>query len=188
MSIVIGLHGAKGSGKDYFYQVVKEKYPTKDIRKIAYADPIKHKVMFLFGLKEESEYDEFKRTLVYADLANRSISQDGRHIVREIGMMMRDYNPNQFVDYVESTIKASPNSIWCITDLRFSNELESINNTLNGCVVKIKRNGFLFDGHVTETEIDDKDCNRIIHNDSNILGEYEQNVIDTFKFIIREVK
>ena len=70
----------------------------------------------------------------------------------------------------------------------FESTLESINNTLNGCVVKIKRNGFLFDGHVTETEIEDKDCNRIIHNDSNILGEYEQNVIDTFKFIIREVK
>ena len=186
MSIVIGLHGAKSAGKDYFYQVVKERFPDRDIRKIAYADPIKHKVMFLFGLKTEEEYDLFKRTnLSYR--VGRDIVYDGRHVVREIGMMMRDYDPDQFVRYVESMIKASPNSIWCITDLRFKNELLSI-QSLGGTVVKIKRRGFEFDGHITETEFDDTICNHIIHNDSNVLDAYQDAVVRLFETIINGVK
>lgn len=188
MTIVIGLHGAKGSGKDYFYQVVKQKYPQKDIRKIAYADPIKHKVMFLFNLKSEEEYDQFKRTKVTYRVGGRDVEQDGRHIVREIGMMMRDYDPEQFVRYVESTIKASPNSIWCITDLRFRNEHDSIVDVLGGKIVKIKRKGFEYDGHVTETEFDDNECDYIIHNDSNVLDAYEDAVVQLFNDITSEVK
>ncbi len=187
MTIVIGLHGAKGSGKDYFYQVVKQMYPKKDIRKIAYADPIKHKVMFLFGLSSEYEYDQFKRTTVTYDVGGKTIEQDGRHIVREIGMMMRDYDPGQFVRYVESSIKASPNSIWCITDLRFHNELDSIRQ-LNGKVVKIKRAGFGYDGHITETEFEDSECDYVIYNDSNLLDMYEESVDKLFNKIISEVK
>ena len=187
MTIVIGLHGAKGSGKDYFYQVVKEKYPQKDIRKIAYADPIKHKVMFLFNLKTEEEYDQFKRTKVTYNVGGKDIEQDGRHIVREIGMMMRDYDSHQFVRYVESMIKASPNSIWCITDLRFQNELRSI-RSLDGVVVKINRVGVSYDGHITETEFPDEECDFFINNDSNILDSYEKAVDQTFQLIVSEVK
>lgn len=181
MTVVIGLHGAKGSGKDYFYKVVKKQFPNKDIRKIAYADPIKLKVMFLFGLETEEEYDLFKRTnLSYR--VGRDIVHDGRHVVREIGMMMRDYDPEQFVRYVESMIKASPNSIWCITDLRFQNELESINE-LGGYVVKIKRSGVEYDGHVTETEFDSDVCDYEITNNAS-LEVYEHKVIEVFDNIL----
>lgn len=181
MTTVIGLHGAKGSGKDYFYKVVRKKFPNKDIRKIAYADPIKHKVMFLFGLETEEEYDRFKRTTLHYN-AGREIEHDGRHVVREIGMMMRDYDPEQFVRYVESMIKASPNSIWCITDLRFQNELESI-KSLNGKIVKIKRKGFAFDGHITETEFDSELCDYEIPNNSTI-ETYEDYIEEVFQNIL----
>ena len=39
--MVLGLHGAKGSGKDYFYKVAKRTFPLLDVRKVAYADPIR---------------------------------------------------------------------------------------------------------------------------------------------------
>lgn len=184
MTTVIGLHGAKGSGKDYFYQVVKQHYPNRDIRKIAFADPIKHKVMFLFGLQSEDEYDKFKRTTVTYRVGDREVIQDGRHIVREIGMMMRDYDPDQFTRYVASTILASPHTIWCITDLRFSNELTMIDE-LGGSVVKIKRKGVDYDGHITETEFHDEACDVIIKNDSNEIGAYEQSVCAVFENLIR---
>lgn len=181
MTTVIGLHGAKGSGKDYFYQVVKKTYPNLDIRKIAYADPIKHKVMFLFGLETEEQYDEFKRTHLTAHLDN-PITQSGRHVVREIGMMMRDYDPQQFVRYVEQTIAAAPQAIWCITDLRFQNELNSIFQ-LNGFVVKILRAGFEYDGHITETEFPDYDCDYKICNNTTLF-QYEQHVTHVFEHIL----
>lgn len=184
MTIVIGLHGAKGSGKDYFYQVVKNKFSNKDIRKIAFADPIRQKVMFLFGLKSEEEYDQFKRSNLSYRVCGKDHIQDGRHVVREIGMMMRDYDPNQFTRYVESTIQAAPNSIWCVTDLRFENEIKSVSNALSGKIVKIKRKGYAFDGHVTEREITNDRCDHIIINDSNIIGDYEDVVIKTFENII----
>lgn len=164
MTVIIGLHGAKGSGKDYFYESLVAKYPDKDIRKIAFADPIKQKVMFIFGLHDEAAYDEFKRTSVNFDLHNSRFFQSGRHIVREIGMLMRSYDPHQFTTYVRNEIEKAPDAIWCITDVRFGNEV-CLLELMGGKIVKIRREGVHFDGHASETELDDEWCHYIIDND-----------------------
>lgn len=175
--VVIGLHGAKGSGKDQFYKAAKAAFPHLDIRKIAYADPIKHEVCRIFDLHTEEQYDAFKRTAVsYTLPGHLSHSVHGRQVVREIGMMMRKYDEQQFVRYVETEILKAPQAIWCITDLRFDNELASVRDVLKGIVVKIKRRGFDFDGHITETEIADDFCNSIIYNDNLSLDEYNLEV------------
>lgn len=184
MAIVIGLHGAKGSGKDYFYKVVKKAFPLHDIRKVAYADPIKNELMRIFDLATEDQYDLFKRTDVsYTLLKHLSHQVPGRQVVREIGMLMRKYDENQFTRYVEDEIAKAPGAIWCITDLRFNNELDSINK-LGGVVVKIQRPHFKYDGHVTETEFPDEKCSTIIDN-TGTLSSYERKVMDTFKQIIQ---
>lgn len=175
MSLVIGLCGAKGSGKDQFYKAAKAALPLVDVRKIAYADMIKEEVCKIFGLEGEEEYDQFKRTFVQFNLGggfDRSVH--GREVVREIGMLMRRYDENQFVRYVEDTIENGSAGIWCITDLRFDNELDSIKNNLGGVVVKIKRGGFDFDGHVTEREFDDAVCDYIIRNVDLTLRQYNE--------------
>lgn len=176
MGLVIGLHGAKGSGKDQFYKAAKAALPLVNVRKIAYADMIKDEVCRIFDLKGEEEYDQFKRTsLRYkTNLFPRLV--EGRHVVREIGMLMRRYDPHQFVRYVEDTIKADPNGIWFITDLRFDNEYISIKNKLDGLVVKILRGGVSFDGHATETEFGDEFCDYIIHNVDLTLRQYNELV------------
>jgi hypothetical protein len=190
MSLVIGLCGAKGSGKDHFYHTVKKLYPNKNINKVAYADPIKHKIMHIFNLQSEAEYDTFKRRDVQYSLGNRVVEQDGRHIVREIGMMMREYDPDQFVNYVEQkifdSITEDPSAIWCITDLRFQNELESIIYPLDGQVVKIKRVGYEYDGHITEKEFCDEQCDIILKNDTNNIEDYEANIRQVFEKLINE--
>lgn len=183
MGLVIGLHGAKGSGKDQFYKAAKEAFPNKDIRKIAYADPIKNEVCRIFDLQSEEEYDNFKRTHLSFALPSqmiRSMSMRkvfGRQVVREIGMLMRRYDEQQFVRYVEDEIKKAPDAVWCITDLRFQNELDSIKNALGGIVIKIKRSGFGYDGHVTETEFPDEVCDHTIYNNNISLEDYN-NVIN----------
>lgn len=178
MTLVIGLCGAKGSGKDQFYQATKAAFPQLDVRKIAYADPIKDEVCRIFNLKGEGEYDMFKRTEMKFMLQNyckREVS--GRQAVREIGMLMRKYDEQQFVRYVEDEIRKAPQALWFITDLRFDNELQSIKENLGGLVIKIKRTGFGYDGHVTETEFPDDVCSSVVHNDNLTLQQYNQLVV-----------
>lgn len=186
MSLVIGLHGAKGSGKDQFYKATKEAFPYLDVRKIAYADPIKNEINRIFGLNSEQEYDWFKRASVNFDLTDlASHHVEGRRIVREIGMLMRSYDSHQFVDYVEREIFKAPQAIWCVTDVRFDNEIKSIKNKLSGIMIKIRRDGYHFDGHATETEIPDDACNTVIHNENITLEQFNERVSTTVKNILQ---
>jgi hypothetical protein len=185
MGLVIGLHGAKGSGKDQFYKAVKAAFPLRVIRKIAYADPIKNEVSDIFKLNSEEDYDNFKRTFLEFKLGGGFVHQvEGRHVVREIGMLMRRYDEHQFVRHVEEGIRKEPDTIWCVTDLRFANELNSIKH-LNGIVIKIKRSGFDFDGHVTEKEFPDNVCDHIIYNTRELtIEEYDELAINTMNNIL----
>lgn len=186
--VVIGLHGAKGSGKDQFFKAAKAAFPHLDIRKIAYADPIKNEVCRIFDMHTEEQYDAFKRTDISYQLPGYpSHSVPGRQVVREIGMMMRKYDPHQFVRYVEEQIRKTPEAIWCITDVRFDNEVASVYDELDGILIKIKRGGFEFDGHVTETEIADDLCAAVIHNDNLTLSEYNQVVVKHMNNIFQTV-
>lgn len=187
MGIVIGLHGAKGSGKDHFFKAAKKSFPDLDVRKIAYADPIKDQVCRIFDLASEEQYDLFKRTDVEYTLPHFVHGVPGRQVVREIGMLMRSYDPQQFVRYVEDQVKQSPQAIWCVTDVRFANEYTSIKTELGGVIVKVRRPNFTFDGHVTETEISDAICDLIIDNDQT-LDNYENVIRETISLLINERK
>ena len=168
---VIALTGAKGSGKDSFFHIVQsipDRYDQPIPKRIAYADPIRQQVNAILGLRSEPEYDDFKRRLHAFILSNREVTISGRQIVREIGMLMRKYDENQFTNYVDEMIRShsSSNIRWFITDLRFNNELQSLKKH-DAVVIKIKRAGVEYDGHVSETEIPDSNCHIIIHNDGD---------------------
>lgn len=186
--IVIGLHGAKGSGKDQFYKAAKAAFPHLDVRKIAYADPIKHEVCRIFDMHTEEQYDAFKRTNIAYQLPGHLTHHvPGRQVVREIGMMMRKYDEQQFVRYVETEIRKAPEAIWCITDVRFDNEVASVYDVLGGILIKIKRGGFEFDGHATETEITDDFCHSVLYNDGVSLEQYNQSVVKEMTSILQTI-
>ena len=190
MGLVIGLHGSKGSGKDQFFTVLRKNFPQLDIQKIAYADPIKTEVMRIFGLQNEEQYDLFKWTQVQFCLQSGQNTPDcvsGRQVVREIGMLMRRYNSDQFIQYVNQRIAASPNTLWCVTDLRFDNELQSLQLLDNSIIVKIKRPGYNFDGHETETELPNSECSSIINNDGT-LEQYEEKILDAMRSIFNTLR
>jgi hypothetical protein len=188
MTLVIGVHGAKGSGKDQFFKAAKAAFPDIDIRKVAYADPIKYEVSNIFGIEGEQQYDQFKRTDLSFTVDDGQSYQHvaGRRVVREIGMLMRRYDPHQFVRYVEQYIQTAPQAVWCVTDVRFENELYSIKNNLRGIIVKINRAGYHFDGHATETEIADGQCDLIINNDNLTLDQYNDLVAREFAKILQQ--
>lgn len=181
MSKIIALTGAKGCGKDTVADILTTAYyvPVDGrVRRVAFADPIKHEVMKIFDLKTISEYDTFKRSIMVMESLG-GVSFDGRHVVREIGMLMRRYDVNQFVDYVDQQINSDPDAIWVITDLRFDNELIHLQN-LGAKIVKIERPVLQsIDTHITERGFDNSVCDIVIENKST-LEEFNSHVLQVF--------
>lgn len=186
MPHVIALTGPKGSGKDTVGQLIKDSFPDS-ARTIAFADPIKSVMSHLFALDptNNDEYDVFKRTdLRFVLDGHCRTSIAGRHLVREIGMLMRSYDEQQFVRYVQEQIKVHPTKLWVVTDLRFQNELESM-RALGAKIIKVKRDGYDYDGHVTETGFDDSEVDIVINNDGDV-ETLKQTVAETLDTIFTE--
>jgi hypothetical protein len=140
--MIIGLAGYKGSGKDFVADILVEEY---GYTKVAFADPIKKFVMDTYSLKGYGEYDAFKRTNFW--VLGKHVH--GRDIVREIGMMMRGYDMDQFTTYVHEQWLKEPNGKIVVSDLRFDNEYRLIRD-LKGKTIRIESDLTKSDGHESE--------------------------------------
>ena len=169
---VIALTGSKGSGKDTVGQLISDLCGGQTI---AFADPIKNVVEHVFqlpvqgiGLEDHQAYDQFKRTRLTFDLPKfNMMSLDARHVVREIGMLMREYDDKQFNKYVKEKIESDPSKIWVVTDLRFDNEYTML-KSIGAKVVKITRPAYTYDGHITEREFNDSLVDYTLMNDGSL--------------------
>jgi hypothetical protein len=181
MPKIIALTGAKGCGKDTVADILTTAYYVpvdRRVRRVAFADPIKNEVMNIFDLSRIDQYDTLKRShLVMESLGGLSIN--GRHVVREIGMLMRRYDESQFVRYVDDQIAKDPTAIWVVTDLRFDNELVHLQK-LGAKIVKIDRpTANVADAHITERGFDNSVCDIIIENKST-LEQFNRQVLEVF--------
>jgi dephospho-CoA kinase len=185
MSTIIALTGPKGSGKDTVAQTIVDiAGELFDVKTIAFADPIKQVVQHIFQLDTSSveEYDTLKRS----ELSwNSTFKVSGRHVVREIGMLMRSYNEDQFTNYVEQEIMNSNEAwnVWVVTDLRFNNEY-TLMKKFSAKIVKVTRPGYNYDGHVTEQGFNDSFVDYIIENN----GSFEDLRIKTQETLKRIMK
>lgn len=171
--MIIFLCGPKGSGKDAVAKEFIKLHP--EYTTVAFADPIREFVIDLFNLAGTEDYDTLKRS-VFETLPGRQVL--GREVVRGIGMKMLSYDENQFVEYVENKIIQSDNNI-LITDCRMAHEFDlavRLKRQLWGgkvAIVQIRRKGFEYDGHITETE-PSVPMDLIIHNDSSLTESVRQ--------------
>lgn len=172
---IVALTGPKGSGKDTVGALIKQMCPSYNVNTIAFADPIKTEIQHLFNLDPENnnQYDDFKRTDIHYSVPN-SITRDmtlktvpGRHVVREIGMLMRRYDEKQFTNYVVDEIRRRPDDLWVVTDLRFDNEY-SVLKGIGAKMIKIIRPQYQYDGHITERAFDDHLVDKILMNDGDL--------------------
>lgn len=177
---MIALTGPKGSGKDTVGQLIAECYSHLSVRTVAFADPIKNVVDHIFKLDGSTKdgYDRFKRSDLTYD-GNCTVG--GRHVVREIGMLMRSYDEQQFNRYVEDIIKSDPSHIGVITDLRFDNEYIMLKR-VGAKIIKIERPEYHYDGHITERGFDDHLVDFVLRNDGNLdsLRERVQHVVGNY--------
>jgi hypothetical protein len=184
--MIIALTGAKGSGKDTVADLLIAQYQSqwKTVHRLAFADPIKRMVQHIFKLdnRTNEQYDKFKRsTLDVFDTDKIMCSVEGRHVVREIGMMMRNYNEKQFNDYIEerlTSVAFTTNQVFVITDLRFDNEYTLLRRW-GAKIIKVDRPGYEYDGHITERGFDDHLVDYVINNDGtmNDLTDAVQDLI-----------
>lgn len=191
---IIALTGPKGSGKDTVADLIVGHYQAqwKTVHRLAFADPIKKMVQHIFKLDNTSnkQYDRFKRsTLDVFDVDKIMCSVEGRHVVREIGMLMRNYDEKQFNNYIEDYFKSARftnNNVFVITDLRFDNEYTMLRQW-NANIVKIDRPGYHYDGHITERGFDDHLVDFTINNQGSLL-DLTSSVQDLINTIEKENK
>jgi hypothetical protein len=189
--LVIALTGPKGSGKDTVADIIYRKYKQDwfTVNRTAFADPIKQVVQHIFNLSPHGthQYDAFKRTDITFKLEGHMPSTvPGRHVVREIGMLMRNYDEKQFNKYVYDKVTSgnfNANRIEIITDLRFDNEYTMLKNDLGAKIVKIKRPDYHYDGHITERGFDDELVDYVINNTGSLVDLHNQTIAMVDKFI-----
>lgn len=179
MRKIIAFTGTKGSGKDTAAIILCKHY--KNVKQVAFADPIKQFIMSLFDLPSVIDYDVFKRSKIQY---NYTRVTSGRHIVREIGMLMRNYDMDQFTRYVSKQFDEYREYHFAVTDLRFRNEIDMLKK-YNATIVEIVNpqapRGS--DGHITEQGIDPEFIDYRIYNDSTV-EVFEQRLIELYKQIL----
>ena len=172
--MILGLTGVRGSGKDTLADHLVDHY---GFRRIAFADPVREKVKFLLQLNSDEEYDSVKRTQLFWERHSDSVKNiDGRHLVREIGMLMLSYDKEQFTNYVTNEITKNIEKFhYVVTDLRMKHEYQSLKR-LDAFVVKIETGKENTDSHVTEVGFSDDMCDYIIHNTDRDLQKFQSNI------------
>ena len=142
--MIIGLCGFAGSGKGTLADILVENH---NFRKISFATKLKDvaSVMFgwdrdlLEGITDESrawreEVDEYWSNELEQEVTPRIVLQlFGTNCVRN------NLHNNIWVSIVKKTLIDNPDVNWVIPDIRFPNEVDVIQQQLNGSVWWIKR-------------------------------------------------
>lgn len=179
--MIIGLIGARGSGKDYAANVIINNFDNWS--RLAFADPIKLQLQQIFqcdrqAIERLKRADQIVINQWYCDDDFQSevlrTNATGRDVVRNIGMLMRQYDDQQFNRYVQEQIVNNPQINYVITDVRFDNEYQLLKQ-LGGVMIEINRYGYEYDGHVTESGKLRGDI--VINNTDD--GQFDQLIIET---------
>ena len=173
--MIIGVSGPKGCGKDTVYCIIK-KFCGAKCHRVAFADPIRKMASKILKI-HDNDVDVFKRCDVTMQFGDKTMSAPGRHIYREIGMLMRSYDPEQFIRYVDDVVSSGTSEdVWVITDVRFPNEVEYVRNK-GGVIILVERDGCTYDHHPSEQLISHYDY-KIINTS---MDELTKNVFDVLK-------
>lgn len=173
---LIGIMGRKQSGKDTVGKYFVEKYGFK---RLAYADTLKEVCKIIFGLTDEQVYGNEKK-----EIKDKYWNHTPREILQKVGTeLFRDTLSKELehIDkdiWVRSIEKTILNDIkkgfnkFVITDVRFQNELDFINNN-NGITIKVVRPSIIkYIDHISESFTDIMNADITLINDSNIANLY----------------
>lgn len=172
--MVIGFAGLAGAGKNEAAEALP--YPQ-----IGFADSIKeivtsidpiisfHPASGMIHLSELLKYETFELVKRY--------SPELRRLLQEMGMTMREINEEFWIDQVWAKISQHQfNDDFCITDVRFLNEISFIKREFMspGFIIWIERPGVKQTAHASENSISAYDCDGFIRNEGTIEDLHEK--------------
>ena len=202
--ILIGIHGAAGSGKDTVAGILRDNF--LDVYGEPFAGPLKEACAAAFGLEIEDFYNSLAKEHVndYWQVSPRQIAQFvGTEMFRETvaGLVGPKIAENFWINRLAGRLTGElcryndaayePGEIITITDVRFQNEYDFIMNN-GGCIIHLTRPGA--DGivgiqnHASEVGIPDKHTKERLYevaNDST-LEELEEKILAIFKPILAD--
>ena len=196
--MIIGISGKIGSGKDTIGEIIQNLCITNGGREFQikkYAGKLKQIASLLTGIPlYDFELQDFKKTLLGEEwgtvrpnplnavpvFENVQFNElmSVREFLQKLGTeAMRDgLHTNVWVnalmcDYRRPKMSESNPSHWIITDVRFPNELEAIND-VNGLTIRVVRpqieTANFKSQHPSETSLDSAEFDYTIINDSTI--------------------
>lgn len=178
--MIIGILGKKNSGKDVCGNYFENKF---NFTKYHYADPLKKILHELLDLTNEQLYGDKK------EIVDERYGMTPRFMMQYVGtdLLRNKFISDVWIKKFENIYKNNKNINYCICDVRFQNEVDSIHN-LGGIIIKINRKLDIHqtDKHVSENEIDNiNNYDFELNNDSNINELYENlNII--YNYILQQ--
>lgn len=182
-SLVVGLVGLKRSGKDTFAQRLIEEH---GFTRVAFADPLKEAIVGTNPLVrvEADEVGPLYRAGCYVPTGSTVrlaflVDEVGWEVAKEIrevrrllqehGVSIRDaVDPDVWINAAKRRVDATPGPV-VITDVRFPNELDYIDEHPNGFAVRIIRPGQeANDLHVSEVALVDAEVDEEVLNDGTV--------------------
>ncbi len=168
---IFGLSGTKQVGKSSMARFIRELLPFMKVEEMALAEPLKEFCINFFSVPRENVYgtDEQKNQQVFDwSLVSQDIRwkykkepydpMSARELLQVIGtdIFRRGFNENIWVWLLQRRIAQSKADIVIISDVRFKNEMEAINE-MGGKIVRILRNHSIANSliHASETALDD---------------------------------
>lgn len=170
---IIGLTGKRRSGKDTVCAVLKE-HTTLNVRRAAFADPLKEECAKALGITmEELEAEKattFRPLLQWWGTEFRRNKFGDDYWVRQMQERLRSFGAEHQQCLHELVV--------VITDCRFDNEVAMV-RSLGGLIVKTVRPGLPEDEHgkhVSESLADAIEADVTLINDGT-LEEFEEKVL-----------
>ena len=189
---LIAISGKKQSGKNAIAKIINQLTNNKYEEK-CFADKLKDIIcIFINSTREQLEDESFKSKelgeewwyfkgrngslIPYSEDSKRNeedlIKPTPRFLLQFIGtdLLRNQLHPEIWVNSLFTDYQ--PNNLiypsWCITDMRFLNEMEAVKKR-NGITIRVNRNlGESKDQHESETELDNAEFDYVINNDGTI--------------------
>lgn len=214
MEIIIGLIGAKGSGKTTAFNAMKDAYP--EIVELTLAGKLKDVCSQVFGIpREYFDSHNFKEKeldnpvyLTIGQLQNIFEAYDANpnydtYLRPHVGKIL--LTPRQIAQYVgtevlrtishdihcEFCVKGKTGRIGVVTDIRFPNELAYFkSNYVNFYPLYIKNTGAELaasqDGHRSESYYGELSAQALIFSADDTLEELKKKAVRTLRDILEE--
>lgn len=151
---IIGIAGKKKSGKGTLCSMLQELHPY---RETAFASALYQCMLAMDPWVEVGEFNFVRLSVLDEELGYEHCKAnfpDVREYMKRLGTdgVRRYVGSTTWLDVVVREIKSNPDTDFVVSDLRYSNEGDAIQD-LGGVVVKLERDTGFEDSHSSENEI-----------------------------------